>query len=156
MNGPTAGIDNGPASGVNISGTTLATSACGTGEVRDLGLCDRRRSYESPGSDGIGELHCYFDATSELDGNLRDCDSATIGGAPANVSCVLEQRRAWIGGIYQFNIQVPMGVSGDALPLVITVNGIAERAGRHRRRSIRTVRRSQSGHDGAAIRVVQI
>jgi uncharacterized protein (TIGR03437 family) len=50
--------------------------------------------------------------------------TATIGGVPAYVAFA-GAAPGLSDGVYQFNIQVPVGVSGDALPLAITVDGMA-------------------------------
>ncbi len=53
---------------------------------------------------------------------LQPYVTATIGGKAATVQFA-GAAPGEITGVVQFNIQVPMGVSGTALPIVITING---------------------------------
>jgi uncharacterized protein (TIGR03437 family) len=55
---------------------------------------------------------------------LQQYVTATIGGKPATVAFA-GAAPGDVTGVVQFNIQVPTGVSGSALPLVITINGPA-------------------------------
>jgi uncharacterized protein (TIGR03437 family) len=55
---------------------------------------------------------------------LQQYVTATIGGKPATVTFA-GAAPGDVTGVVQFNIQVPTGVSGSALPLVITINGPA-------------------------------
>jgi uncharacterized protein (TIGR03437 family) len=48
--------------------------------------------------------------------------TATIGGQPATVEFAGEAP-GLVTGVFQINIQVPMGVSGSSLPVTITING---------------------------------
>jgi uncharacterized protein (TIGR03437 family) len=48
--------------------------------------------------------------------------TATIGGKSAPV-VFAGAAPDFVTGLVQFNIQVPAGVSGPALPIVITING---------------------------------
>jgi uncharacterized protein (TIGR03437 family) len=48
--------------------------------------------------------------------------TATIGGKNAPV-VFAGAAPGFVTGLVQFNIQVPTGVSGTALPIVLTING---------------------------------
>jgi uncharacterized protein (TIGR03437 family) len=48
--------------------------------------------------------------------------TATIGGKPATV-LFAGAAPGYVTGVVQFNIQIPIGVSGSALPLVVSING---------------------------------
>jgi uncharacterized protein (TIGR03437 family) len=54
--------------------------------------------------------------------------TATIGGKAATVQFA-GAAPGEITGVVQFNILVPTGVSGPALPLLITINGVQSQAG---------------------------
>ena len=57
---------------------------------------------------------------------VTDAVSVTIGGVSAQVDYA--GLVATLSGLYQVNIRIPSGISGDALPLVITVAGQTSRA----------------------------
>jgi uncharacterized protein (TIGR03437 family) len=50
--------------------------------------------------------------------------TATIGGKPATV-VFAGAAPGDVTGVVQFNIQIPTGVSGSSLPLVLTITGPA-------------------------------
>jgi len=54
--------------------------------------------------------------------------TATIGGKPASVSFA-GAAPGYVTGVVQFNIQVPTGVSGSALPILVQINGSQSQAG---------------------------
>ena len=54
--------------------------------------------------------------------------TATIGGVPAKVTFA-GSAPALLDGVYQVVLQVPTGVSGNSLPLIVTVNGISSPSG---------------------------
>ncbi len=60
--------------------------------------------------------------TSLLPLTLAPYVTATIGGKNAPV-VFAGAAPGYVTGVVQFNIQVPMGVSGTALPIVLTING---------------------------------
>jgi uncharacterized protein (TIGR03437 family) len=126
VNGPTAGTNNGPASGVNISGITLATSPAAQGSVVSV-YATGGGVTNPPGQTGS------LNSTTTLMPLLNwtptsGTVTATIGGVPTSV-LFAGAAPGLIGGIYQFDLQIPVGVSGDALPLIITVNGTASASG---------------------------
>lgn len=53
--------------------------------------------------------------------------TATIGGRNAPI-LFAGAAPGYVTGVVQFNIQVPIGVSGGALPIVVTINGVASQA----------------------------
>jgi uncharacterized protein (TIGR03437 family) len=54
--------------------------------------------------------------------------TATIGGRQTPV-LFAGAAPGYVTGVVQFNIQVPIGVTGGALPIVVTINGNASQAG---------------------------
>jgi uncharacterized protein (TIGR03437 family) len=54
--------------------------------------------------------------------------TATVGGMPATITFA-GAAPGLINGVYQFDIQAPVGVSGNALPLAITIDGVSTPAG---------------------------
>jgi uncharacterized protein (TIGR03437 family) len=54
--------------------------------------------------------------------------TATIGGRQAPV-LFAGAAPGYVTGVVQFNIQVPIGVTGSALPIVVTINGVPSQAG---------------------------
>ena len=50
--------------------------------------------------------------------------SATVGGQPAVVQFA-GAAPGLVTGVVQFNILLPAGVTGDALPIVISIDGVA-------------------------------
>jgi uncharacterized protein (TIGR03437 family) len=55
---------------------------------------------------------------------LASSVTATIGGKPATIFYA-GAAPGLVTGVVQFNIQVPTGVTGSAVPIVVTINGIA-------------------------------
>ncbi len=53
---------------------------------------------------------------------LQQYVTATIGGKPAAVTFA-GAAPGYVTGVVQFNIQVPSGVTGSALPILVTING---------------------------------
>jgi uncharacterized protein (TIGR03437 family) len=66
--------------------------------------------------------------TSLLPLILQSSATATIGGKPATVTFA-GAAPGYVTGVVQFNIQVPIGVSGSALPIVVSVNGSQSQTG---------------------------
>jgi uncharacterized protein (TIGR03437 family) len=54
--------------------------------------------------------------------------TATIGGVPANVTFA-GAAPGEVTGVIQVNIQVPSGVSGNALALIISIDGTSTGGG---------------------------
>jgi uncharacterized protein (TIGR03437 family) len=54
--------------------------------------------------------------------------TATIGGKPAGI-LFAGAAPGYVTGLVQFNIQVPIGVTGGALPIVISINGVPSQTG---------------------------
>jgi uncharacterized protein (TIGR03437 family) len=54
--------------------------------------------------------------------------TATIGGKNATV-VYAGAAPGLVTGVVQFNLQVPTGVNGSALPIVISINGVQSQAG---------------------------
>ena len=66
--------------------------------------------------------------TSVLPLIAQQFTTATIGGRQAPV-LFAGAAPGYVTGVVQFNIQVPIGVTGSALPIVVTINGVASQAG---------------------------
>jgi len=66
--------------------------------------------------------------TSLLPLVLQGSVTATIGGKPATVTFV-GAAPGYVTGVVQLNIQVPTGVTGTALPILVTINGLQSQAG---------------------------
>jgi trimeric autotransporter adhesin len=49
--------------------------------------------------------------------------TATIGGRPAGI-LFAGAAPGYVTGVVQFNIQIPIGISGGALPIVVSINGV--------------------------------
>ena len=60
--------------------------------------------------------------------NLAASVSVTIGGQPATVQYAGDAP-SFITGVMEITVQIPSGVSGTALPVVVTVGGVSSQAG---------------------------
>ncbi len=120
VTGPTAGTDNGPASGVVIGGITLPSSPATQGSF--ISVYATGCGMTSP----PGVTGSVNSITTEMPLAKWTPTSGTviamIGDVPAQVSFA-GAALGLVTGVYQFDIQVPAGVSGDALPLLIFING---------------------------------
>ncbi len=126
VTGPSAGTDNGPAGGVALTGGTLATSPATAGSfffgyLTGGGVTNPAGATGSVNSSTTLMPIANWTTTS---GTV----SATIGGVPANVSFA-GAAPGVVTGVYQLDIQVPAGVSGSALPLAITIDGVTTPSG---------------------------
>ncbi len=59
---------------------------------------------------------------------INGITTATIGGQNANVEFI-GAAPGLVTGVVQVNLRIPAGVSGNALPLVITINGVSTTVG---------------------------
>jgi uncharacterized protein (TIGR03437 family) len=132
---PSAGI----VQPVGLASLGLFTNnATGTGQASVL---NQNYSYNTPASPASQGSYIAVFATgggqtnpASTDGQvtplaavplvLASSITATIGGKPATV-VYAGAAPGLVTGVVQFNIQVPTGVSGSALPIVVTINGIA-------------------------------
>lgn len=108
---------NGPASGVVVGGTNIPTKPAAPGD--EIAIYGTGAGVTNPGgTDGtitpITQLYPLLNASSV---------TATIGGQPATVYFA-GAAPSLVTGVFQVNLKVPAGVSGDALPVAITVNGV--------------------------------
>jgi uncharacterized protein (TIGR03437 family) len=122
VSGPTAGTDNGPTSGVSVEGETISTSPATAGSF--ISVYGTGFGTTNPGattgsvnsSTTLMPLESWNPAASTV--------TASIGGVPANITFI-GGAPGLLNGVYQVNLQVPPGVSGDALPVSITVDGVS-------------------------------
>jgi uncharacterized protein (TIGR03437 family) len=122
VSGPTAGMTNGPSSGVPISGTIIPSAPAAQGSF--IAVYGTGGGVTNPaaktGFVNSGTMVLPLTNWTTASGTV----TATIGGVPAYFAFA-GAAPGLSDGVYQFNIQVPVGVSGDALPLAITVDGMA-------------------------------
>ena len=126
VTGPTGGTYNGPSSGVVTPGATIGSSPATQGSfiaVYATG-CGLTSPPATTGSVDSATLLMPLANWTPTSGTV----TATIGGVSANITFA-GAAPGLISGVYQFDIQVPDGVSGDTLPLAITVDGISTAAG---------------------------
>jgi uncharacterized protein (TIGR03437 family) len=126
VTGPTAGTDNGPVGGVAITGGTISTSPIVQGQYFFVyatggGLTNPASTTGSVNSTTTLMPLMNWTQTS---GTV----TATVGGMPATITFA-GAAPGLINGVYQFDIQAPVGVSGNALPLAITIDGVSTPAG---------------------------
>jgi len=135
QNIPSAGI----VQPVGVASLGLFTNnATGTGQASVL---NQNYSYNTPASPASQGSYISVYATgggqtvpASTDGQvtplaavplvLASSITATVGGKPATV-VYAGAAPGLVTGVVQFNIQVPTGVSGSALPVVVTINGIS-------------------------------
>jgi uncharacterized protein (TIGR03437 family) len=111
---------NGPAGGT-YTGTNLATAPAAPGSFIALFLTGG--GLTSPGSvDGSVNPSSTLLPLKNWTPGLGIV-SATIGGQPAVVQFA-GAAPTLITGVVQINLQVPGGISGNALPVIITIDGV--------------------------------
>jgi uncharacterized protein (TIGR03437 family) len=126
VTGVTAGTTNGPAAGIPVGGVTVAASPASQGAV--ISVYATGGGVTNPPA-ATGSVNSIITLQPLLNWTpTSGTVTATIGGVTANVSFA-GAAPGLVDGIYQFDIAVPVGVSGDALPLVITVDGVSSPAG---------------------------
>jgi uncharacterized protein (TIGR03437 family) len=108
---------NGPAAGVVVGGNTIPTTPAAAGS--EIAIYGTGGGVTNPGgTDGtvtpITQLYPLLNASSV---------TATIGGQPATVYFV-GAAPGEVTGVFQVNLQVPTGVSGNALPVAIIIDGV--------------------------------
>jgi len=115
------GTLNGPAAGVSINGTTIATSPAPEGSVIAVYMTGggQTNPTSSTGTVTPGGSTLY---------NIPGTVTATINGVNAQVQFA-GAAPGLVTGVIQVNIKVPTGISGSTLPLAITINGTTTLAG---------------------------
>jgi uncharacterized protein (TIGR03437 family) len=108
---------NGPAAGVVVGGNTIPTTPAAPGS--EIAIYGTAGGVTNPGgTDGTvtptTQLYPLLNASSV---------TATIGGQPATVYFV-GAAPGEVTGVFQVNLQVPAGVSGNALPVAIIIDGV--------------------------------
>jgi uncharacterized protein (TIGR03437 family) len=110
------GTLNGPSSGLVIGTTTLSTTPAPQNSVISVYMTGGGQTNPASGDGTVtpGGATLYKVANVQ----------ATINGVPATVQFAGDAP-GLVTGVMQVNILVPTGVTGSALPLTITVNGVA-------------------------------
>jgi len=113
---------NGPASGVLVNGTLIASEPAVPGS--EIAIYGTGAGGTVPaGVDGTvtppTPLYPLANASRA---------TATIGGQPANV-LFIGTAPDEVTGVFQVNLKVPSGLSGDALPVAITIQGVTTLTG---------------------------
>jgi uncharacterized protein (TIGR03437 family) len=113
---------NGPGSGVLVNGTLIASEPAAPGS--EVALYGTGAGVVVPaGVDGTvtpsTPLYPLANASSV---------TATIGGEPATV-VFIGAAPDEVTGVFQVNLKVPSGLSGDALPVAITIQGVTTLTG---------------------------
>ena len=114
-----ASVYNGPAGGT-YAGTSLATAPAPQGSFIALFLTGGRLTAgtNTDGSVNPGVANPLKNWTAG-----SSVVTATIGGQPATVQYA-GAAPTLITGVVQVNLQVPVGVTGSNLPVVITIDGV--------------------------------
>jgi uncharacterized protein (TIGR03437 family) len=116
------GTLNGPASGLVINGTNIPTAPAAQGS--GIAVFMTGGGQTSPPS-ATGTITPVGTTLYNLPaGSVK----ATIGGLNATVQFA-GAAPGEVTGVIQVNLTVPTGVTGNALPLVITINGVSSPAG---------------------------
>jgi uncharacterized protein (TIGR03437 family) len=112
---------NGPPQGLVINGQQVATSPAAVGSV--IAVYMTGGGQTSPVSQ-TGTVTPASGTLYKIPGTV----TATINGVPATV-VFAGAAPSLVTGVVQVNIQIPPGVSGSALPLVISINQVASPSG---------------------------
>lgn len=112
---------NGPSAGVVVSGTTIATKPATAGS--EIAIYGTGAGVTNPG--GIdGTVTPTTQLYPLLNWSAGSSNvTATIGGQPATVYFIGAAPDE-VTGVFQVNLQVPAGVTGDAVPVAIIVDGV--------------------------------
>jgi uncharacterized protein (TIGR03437 family) len=106
---------NGPAVGIVVNGTSLTTTPAAPGSVIVVYMTGAGQTSPASVTGTVTPSSPYYlvpNVTATINGVNAPVQFA--GAAPGEVN-----------GVIQVNITVPLNVSGDALPIVITINGVA-------------------------------
>jgi uncharacterized protein (TIGR03437 family) len=106
---------NGPAIGIVVNGTSLTTTPAAPGSVIVVYMTGAGQTSPASVTGTVTPSSPYFlvpNVTATINGVNAPVQFA--GAAPGEVN-----------GVIQVNITVPLNVSGDALPIVITINNVA-------------------------------
>jgi uncharacterized protein (TIGR03437 family) len=115
------GTLNGPSAGVSVNNTTIATSPAPEGSVIAVYMTGggQTNPTSSTGTVTPGGSTLY---------NIPGTVTATINGVNAPVQFA-GAAPGLVTGVIQVNIKVPTGISGNTLPLAITINGTVTLSG---------------------------
>ena len=115
---------NGPPGGVNIGGVLVPTTPAAQGSVVAVYMTGGGQTTPASITGSVNPLQQLpLVGWTPTSGTV----TAKIGGVPANVTYA-GGAPGLIAGVIQVNVQIPTGVSGNALPIVITINGISSTA----------------------------
>jgi uncharacterized protein (TIGR03437 family) len=126
INASSTSVSNGPAGGVILPGGVLPSSPAAPGSY--ISVYGTGGGITSPGA-ATGTVNSSTTLMPIANWtSTSGTVTATIGGVDANVFFA-GAAPGLISGAYQFVLQIPPGISGDALPLTITVNGVSTPTG---------------------------
>ena len=108
------GTLNGPSTGVSVNNTTIATFPAPEGSVIAVYMTGGGQTNPASATGTVtpGGSTLY---------NIPGTVTATIGGVSAQVQFA-GAAPGLVTGVIQVNVKVPTGISGNALPLAITIN----------------------------------
>jgi uncharacterized protein (TIGR03437 family) len=120
LTGSTAGSLNGPSSGIIIDGSLVATQPADPGSFISILTTGGGQTTPSSvtGSISPGNSLLVLEGWSPGSPTVE----AKIGGIPARVTFA-GAAPLQITGLVQINVQIPENISGNPLPLEITING---------------------------------
>lgn len=122
LTGPTAGTFNGPVGGITTTGgQNIRTSPAAPGSfIYVLGTGAGQTNPRSiTGSVNSSTTIMPLAGWSQGSNTV----TATIGGIPVPFVQFAGAAPGIVNGVAQFNLQVPLAITGPSLPIVITVNG---------------------------------
>jgi uncharacterized protein (TIGR03437 family) len=114
------GALNGPSAGLVIGGQTVATTPAAEGSVIAVFMTGGGQTNPASTTGSVTPNGTLY----KIPGTI----TATIGGVNAPVQFA-GAAPGEVTGVIQVNLQVPTGISGSALPIAITINGVTSPSG---------------------------
>jgi uncharacterized protein (TIGR03437 family) len=126
ITGATAGTINGPPGGVTTAGGLVATSPAAQGSI--IAVYGTGGGQTSPPSvtGSVSPSNTVLPLAGWTAGS--NVVTATVGGQPAKV-LFAGAAPTLVTGVVQVNLELPVGVTGNGLPIAITINGSPTPAG---------------------------
>jgi uncharacterized protein (TIGR03437 family) len=120
ITGATAGTINGPSGGVTIPSGTIPTSPAAQGSIIAVYGTGGGQTTPASVTGTVSSSTQLLPLIGWTPGSTSV--TATVGGQPAKV-LFAGAAPSLVTGVLQVNLELPTGVTGNALPIVITING---------------------------------
>jgi uncharacterized protein (TIGR03437 family) len=126
LTGSTAGTINGPPSGVAVQGGVITTSPADGGTFLAVFGTGGGQTNPLSVTGSVSPSNTLLPLAGWSEGS--NTVTATVGGQPATVTFA-GAAPTLVTGVIQINLKLPAGITGNSLPIVITINGVPTQTG---------------------------